>query len=901
MFTLKSYQQRALETLGDFFEDAQQSGDIAASFKRSLKAQGFDDSVVPFYRDYQFDNVPYICVRIPTGGGKTILAANCAGLVGKKYLQQDYPIVLWLVPSTAIRTQTVEALKKPEHPYRQQLDGAFNHRVKVLDVDEVDQLCPQDIDGKTIVVVSTIQNLRVTDTSGRKVYAYSENFEPHFNKLDQSHPNFNQLEKVTEDDLKENGLTQADIGKVKYSFANLLAMHQPLVIVDEAHNARSKLSLDMLRRVHPAAIIEFTATPDLSKNSASNVIFHVSASELKAEQMIKLPIMLAEEPQGWQQSVGDAVLNQKRLETAAQKDPDYIRPIALFQAEPKNGTVTVEVLKRYLVDDLDIEEDTIAIATGNQRELDGIDLFSPSCRIRYIITIEALKEGWDCSFAYVFCSVKQVSSSKDAEQLLGRVLRMPYARRRVIEDLNRAYAHLSTSTFRQAADELKDKLIAMGFEELDIAEYVRQFDQPQGSDLFGEYEGAAPRLDPRPSELVLELPTMPDLAKLDESERENLTATETEDGVVVRVRGEVSEKTQKVIAASCDKAAVKKSVQQNIRIHNHQIKLAKSPAQKGESFASMPMLCTHIYDDLELVESSSILDITEWNLLDHPAKLPKFRLHESSDMFEFDLDGDSVVYRVAEERASYNLNDTLFDLSSNDLVRFLDRELRQPEVPQGTLLQFIERVVQDLLSRPNFNLTSLIRNKYPLARAINDLIERYKRDAQKDSYQKVLFSADAKIELSAEFNYEFLPDVYPAKPPYYSGRFQFEKHYYGANRIEKLEEKGEEYECATVLDSLKEVKHWIRNLDKRGFWLPLAHGKFYPDFIAELHDGRVFIVEYKGAHLSTADDARAKRLIGETWAKHSGGKGIFWMARSKKDDDFGQSVRDQLLDAIDNL
>lgn len=101
--------------------------------------------------------------------------------------------------------------------------------------------------------------------------------------------------------------------------------------------------------------------------------------------------------------------------------------------------------------------------TGNQRELDGINLFDQSCPIEYIITIEALKEGWDCSFAYVFCSVKQVSSSRDAEQLLGRVLRMPYAKRRVIEDLNRAYAHLATSKFSRAAQELTDTLIAMGF------------------------------------------------------------------------------------------------------------------------------------------------------------------------------------------------------------------------------------------------------------------------------------------------------------------------------------------------------------------------------------------------------------------------------------------------------
>ncbi|WP_031207081.1 hypothetical protein [Mannheimia haemolytica] len=99
----------------------------------------------------------------------------------------------------------------------------------------------------------------------------------------------------------------------------------------------------------------------------------------------------------------------------------------MFQAEPKNGKVTVEVLKQYLIDELKIDEEEIAIVIGNQHELDNIDLFNPQCKINYIITVEALKEGWDCPFAYIFCSVQNVSSSKEAEQLLGRVLRMPYA------------------------------------------------------------------------------------------------------------------------------------------------------------------------------------------------------------------------------------------------------------------------------------------------------------------------------------------------------------------------------------------------------------------------------------------------------------------------------------------
>lgn len=899
MFVLKGYQQRAMDTLAGFLAQTKQGGDVVQAYSDTLKAQGLP--AIP-YRDFQFGNVPYVCIRIPTGGGKTVLASHSIVTAGREYLDVEYPVVLWLVPSTTIRKQTVDALKQNGHPYREKLDKAFNHQVLVLDIDEVTNIRPQDIGSKTIVVVSTRQNLTVNDTSGRKVYAYHENFEPHFSKVGKNHPKYSQLETVTEADLSENGLTIRELGKVKYSFANLLALHNPLIIIDEAHNARTSLTFDTLRRLHPAAIIEFTATPNESLDNGSNILFNVSASELKAEEMIKLPIMLAEEPQGWKQAVGDAVANRNRLAIEAQKDTDYIRPIVLLQAEAKNGTVTVEVLKNYLLDDLKIDQEKIAVVTGNQRELDDINLFARDCPIEYIITIEALKEGWDCPFAYVFCSVKQVSSSKDAEQLLGRVLRMPYARRRVIEDLNRAYAHLATTSFAKAATELKDKLIAMGFEELDIAEYVRQYEGNENqNDLFGNGNNSQPTLH-KPLEVVIEVASMPELDKLNDDERAQLTATTTDEGVVVlKVRGEVSENLTKVIIKSAGKPANRKSIEQDLRIHNARIEVLRTPAEKGDVFGSLPQLCAVIQGDLELIEPETLLDVNEWSLLDNPAKLPSFKTVESSNLWEIDLDGKKVRYTLADSAGSYDLNHSLLDVNENDLVRWLDRELRQPDVHQGVLIKFIQHLVSDLLSRPELTLTALMRNKFPLVRAIRDLIAKYRKKAQKDGYQQALFSTDAKLSVSNDFTYEFSPSHYPAKPPFYSGSYKFQKHYFGNNRIEDMKATGEEFECARAIDSLPQVKHWIRNLVRRdhgSFWLPLAHGKFYPDFIVELKDGRMLVIEYKGDVYATNDDSKEKSLIGELWANNGGENTLFLMAVDKKTDPDGRDTRAQVLDII---
>lgn len=289
MFKLKGYQQRAVDVMQSFLSRCLQVDSVAEAYSAALAEQDLPSHA---YQEYSFGQTPYFCLRIPTGGGKTVLGSYAVEVAAQHYLESDAPITLWLVPSITIRQQTVEALKKPGHPYRQNLDRAFNRQVLVLDIDEVTQIRPQDIGSKAIVVVSTLANLRVNDTSGRKVYAYHENFEPHFAKINSNHPSWPLLERVTENDLQENGLTANELGKVKFSFANLLAVYRPIVIVDEAHNARTSLTFDTLHRVHPAVIIELTATPNTTNNNGSNVLFHVSAAELKAEEMIKLALRI---------------------------------------------------------------------------------------------------------------------------------------------------------------------------------------------------------------------------------------------------------------------------------------------------------------------------------------------------------------------------------------------------------------------------------------------------------------------------------------------------------------------------------------------------------------------------------------------------------------------------------
>jgi type III restriction enzyme len=235
MFQLKNYQERALTALENFLAEAR-FGNVAEAFKNAYLAQELPPTD---YRHHGFGEMPYVCLRLPTGGGKTVLASYSVGVAKRAYLEQDYPIVLWLVPTKIIREQTLEALKKPKHTYRQALEKEFGEDgLRVFDIGDVTDIRRQDIGRKALIIVSTLAALRVEDTSGRAVYSHHEDFETFFVGVTDYE---NKLERISEKDLQENGLQPQDVGKIKASFANLLALHQPLVIMDEAHNARTKL------------------------------------------------------------------------------------------------------------------------------------------------------------------------------------------------------------------------------------------------------------------------------------------------------------------------------------------------------------------------------------------------------------------------------------------------------------------------------------------------------------------------------------------------------------------------------------------------------------------------------------------------------------------------------------
>lgn len=898
MLVLKKYQEQALDTLQAFLQQSRFST-VSDAYRKILAEQKrFNEPYNTIFAD-----TPCVCLRVPTGGGKTLLAAHSIAIAAQTLLDSDAPVALWLTPSDTIRSQTLQALADIRHPYREALAKTFGDKVRVCDLESLQTVSAQDMGKTCIVVVATIQSFNVTDTAKRNVYSFFEELAPHFDQLTGNQTN--RLDKVTADDLNAQPfLTQNDIGRVKLSVANWFSLHNPLVIVDEAHNNRTDRFFKTLGRLNPSCIVELTATPV----AGNNVLYHVSAQELRAEQMIKLPIVLAEHPAGWQECVRDAVITRNGLELSAQNEADYIRPIALIQAMPKGGEATVDVVKQHLIKQENIPEEHIVVATGDEKGLTGINLFAVDCPVRYVITVEALKEGWDCSFAYVLASLQSVNSAKDVEQLLGRVLRMPYAKDRLVPELNKAYAHIVATNFAEAASTLKDRLVQnMGFDRLELASVI--VPQPELGLTGGSFSGTQQPATPYPvvqlPDCVIQLPKLPDTQHWPDDLKQQVQIKPTSQGATVVIKGTAGSETlaqaEQFLAAAFN-TKIKESITQQFTEHRAVKAAVTAPAQLGISFAPIPQLCLLLDNHFELVERDTMANLMEWNLLDYPVQLAGFNITETVHSFEIDVKDQHLKFKHIDTQ-QLKLNDVASHITENDLVRWLDTQIRQPYLNQATVRDYLLKMLVYLTKQQKFSLTALVRARFQLAKAIVQEIERVRSVAVAEGFQlKLADMLFAPVEQQIHYSFTFQAGVYPARN-LYRGSYEFNKHFYPM--IHDLAEKTnggkntEEFNCAMAIDAHPKVKHWVRNIErnpKTSFWLPTASDYFYPDFIAELTDGRILAVEYKGEVYKTNDDSREKQFIGEHWEKSSNGRCLFLFAVER--DDLGRNVFKQLEDKL---
>ena len=887
-FTPKTYQQQVLDSVEAYFKACHELPLPSLAFTATterLWGRGNPYNPLAGFPPA----MPYFCLRVPTGGGKTWLAAKSVQLVNTHLLRCEHSVVLWLVPSKTIREQTIKALKDRSHPYHLALREAGP--VTVLDLEQAKSITRATLDTSTTVVVATRQAFQVEEEECRKVYQSSGALMHHFDNLSPQQ----------RDALLSEG--EGAERTVPYSLANVLRLRRPFVVVDEAHNSRTELAFDMLARLRPSGVMELTATPDLER-TPSNVLHSVSAAELKAEEMIKLPVMLQTEPD-WQQCLADAIGRRDALQKLADDErragADYLRPLVLIQSEPRRAgveTLDYERVRNELITNQGIPASQIVVATGDAKGLEQMDadyklgIADPACPVKFVITQKALAEGWDCPFAYILVSMASLSSATAVEQLLGRVLRQPGASHRQAKALNQSYAFVVSRNFAATAGALRDRLVAgAGFERREVAEFVTAAKLEQ---TRLDLEGHAGRVVVQP--VAVTLPEKPDLKSVPKPVRDKVSW----DGTLntLTISAPLSEDETEALKQSVTSASAATAIAQAAEAsRTTAITFFQTPAELGQRFC-VPQLALRVQGALALFDDPEVLEYP-WNLslLDAaPSVEDVMALGASikaSAGGEIDIDdsGHLVPRFLPELQRDLGLVYQPENWDALRLATWLCRNLPEPSLTHAAKQAFVGAWLTQLLRSNGFTLARANLQKFLIRNLLEAHIRKLRKEAVKNAFQQALFGEGAaqRVAVTDLYAYDFHTLPYAPSRDYDGrfGHFDFRKHFHA--RVGDFDSK-EEFECACQLDIWAQqgrLDSWVRNLVRRegnSFFLQKADGRFYPDFLCKLparadKPATYLALEYKGADRWNA--AEDDRLIGGLWANLSEGRCRFVMVKDR--------------------
>jgi len=457
---LKHYQQKALDEMKRYLELLALWQKKARKAAEAIGDEGAIDypkkAWEEFANGYGYisrknglgQHLPNCCLKIPTGGGKTLLAAKAIDLINTIFRSKRTGLVLWVVPSVQIYRQTLNALRDKAHSYRQHLDLASGGKTLILEKSA--RFTPLDMEENLCVLLLMLPSAARQTKETLRMFRDSGGFQEFFPTEDSREAQGDLLRRFPNLDCYED-TSGGFFGKqIKTSLGNTLRLLSPLIILDEGHKAYSDIAQDTLRGFNPCFVLELSATPP----DASNILVEIYGTELHREGMIKLDLHIYNKAStDWKDTLTESVAKRNELEKAAKtyevRTGIYIRPICLIQAERtgrdqrQSGRVHSEDVRERLIKAHNIDPAHIAVKTSEKDELKEIDdtggLLIPDCNIRYIITKQALQEGWDCSFAYVLSILANPAAQNSLTQLVGRILRQPYARKTDVQALDESY------------------------------------------------------------------------------------------------------------------------------------------------------------------------------------------------------------------------------------------------------------------------------------------------------------------------------------------------------------------------------------------------------------------------------------------------------------------------------
>lgn len=861
---LKNYQLQVIRDLERFLELLIEKQSISSAYSSLWNEKGVNvgiDGMPPY--NSELAGVPQVCFKVPTGGGKTFLAANSIKPIFDSMPHIHPKAVVWLVPSDAILTQTYRTLTDKNHDYRKKIDVDFGNKVEIYSKQQLligQNFNPTSVSDNLSVFVLSYDSFRTSKKDGRKAYQENGSLLPFVR--------FKQDSGSLLEDTDETALIQ------------VIRKLNPVVIVDESHHATSKLSKEMLQNFNPSFVLDLTATP----KNGSNIISFVDARQLKAENMVKLPVIVYNRKSQEDVFVSAISLRRKLENEAVEEQKNggrYIRPIVLFQAQPRTNddSTTYDKIKHTLID-MGILESEIAIKTADKDELKNIDLSSHDCSIRYIITVNALKEGWDCPFAYILATVANRTSSIDVEQILGRILRLPNTRKNEREVLNLSYVITSSNAFYATLDKVVAGLNAAGFTSKDyrIDDYVEpntEFSVEQVGNIQTELKldtddtnNVSDEIDSLNVDFVREqispfvnnenmesqsqsevsdaVTDMLDRAKTqNELYWKDFEETEEE---YVPVPPEVGNKMKhykinQLYASEAGQLEIPQFMIETGRSlfseHEHQV------LTKENLYAGFSLLDKDTVIDFDSIDSEiARIDIDDSDALPKAWKLQGFDSQNVKQWFDeqpsdrkMRLCKDMIIKKLSKNNA----------INDRDLEVYVDRIIQN----------LTEEQLTDMEQTPGIYVLKINKK-------VNSLLNEY---AKKMFYEWV-----KQDKISCQPSYKLPKEISPTETI-----ASIPKSLY--NEEEKFDT---EYERKVVMElsSLNNIKWWHRNMARKGFAINGAVNA-YPDLMVRTESGKLLLIETKGDQLENSE-SREKAETGAKWAEMAGRMYKYYMVFETK-------------------
>ena len=836
---LNNYQKQVMRDLSAYLNCVNNGTNLYSAWREYWfsKDIGVGLGGVPTYSN-SIEGVPHICMKVPTGGGKTFMACASVRRIFDALPRNRLKVVVWLVPSDSILSQTIRNLSDVNHPYRQRLDQDFAGRVGVYTKDMLlngQNFSPDTVREMLTVCIMSYSSLRINSRNRdvRKVYQENGNlfrFAEYF---------------------KDDSALLADTPDT--ALIQVLRHLEPVVIVDESHNAGSDLSTEMLNNLNPSFVLDLTATPRRN----SNIISYVDARELKKEHMVKLPLVVYNRVSR-QTVIQDAILLRKSLERNAiaeeQQGGAYIRPIVLFQAQPRSGDNqdTYDRVKRKLVD-LGIPEEQIAIKTADRDELRGHDLLSRACPIRYIITVNALKEGWDCPFAYILASLANRTSSVDVEQIVGRILRQPYARQNASKLLNMSYVFTNSEDFHNTLEKIVVGLNQAGFSRKDYR--------------IGETQE---QVQPTPTPVQGSLQTEPQQPTQDDD------------------FGDVNtEAVREVLAGGNHETIQVSTMEREATQHANDYEAALNDTSDfGFTGGELGNMMTQNAIQTRYAQSVENL------------RIPQFFLRTVPDLFG----GDTALLQPENLSEGFNLAaqdaNISFELATGDIYH-VDVEEKGEAVPKYKRIPIASQ--ESEYFRQQMAQLPTEEKKEQCTRLICDLINRNNRYAASDvsAYVRKIVGQMTEDEVSAmeigvhSYADKILEKIKGLEEKYREEQFKrwidngkiFCQSSYQMPRVitpsdvtdsipkslydaEKNDMNNGEHELLDAVVGLDNVKWWHRIIERNDFRIN-GFINHYPDFMVMTQSGKLVLIEYKGDDRDNSDSARKVKL-GRIWQDKAG-------------------------------